>query len=143
MKGRTRLFRWIFAAWVKVMWGFRAMLLMIRAAIWSSLHDIWVLLRRSKANLLLYYGPGSGARTRARIPEITSKSTPTIAVYGKNDPDFAPKVDAEVREMNRRFSAVLKAPPLCLDGLGHYPHVENPRAVAEAVLSFVTAGSTW
>ena len=32
--------------------GFRAMLLMIRAAIWSSLHDIWVLLRRSKANLL-------------------------------------------------------------------------------------------
>jgi hypothetical protein len=51
-EGRTRLFRWIFAAWVKVMWAFRAMLLMIRAAIWSSLHDIWVLLRRSKANLL-------------------------------------------------------------------------------------------
>ena len=34
---------------------------------------------------------------------------------GKNDPNFAPKVDAELSEMSRRFSAVLKAPPLCLD----------------------------
>ena len=96
---------------------------------------------RSKA-LLAHVFATNKAACAARIPEITSKSIPTIAVYGKNDPDFAPMVDAEVSEMNRRFSAVLKAPPLCLDGLGHYPHVENPRAVAEAVLSFVTAGST-
>ena len=96
---------------------------------------------RSKA-LLAHVFATKAAGLAARTPEITSKSIPTIEVYGKNDPDFAPKVDAEVSEMNSRFSAVLKAPPLCLDGLGHYPHVENPRAVAEAVLSSVTAGST-
>jgi len=92
--------------------------------------------------LLAHAFATKAAGLAARIPESTSKSIPTIAVYGKNDPDFAPKVDDEVSEMNRRFSAVHKAPPLCLDGLGHYPHVENPRAVAKAVLSFVTAGST-
>ena len=76
-----------------------------------------------RSKVLLAHVFATKAACTARIPEITSKSIPTIAVYGKNDPDFAPKVDVEVSEMNRRFSAVLKAPPLCLDGLGHYPHV--------------------
>ena len=76
---------------------------------------------------------------RPASPRLLARAI-SLAIYGEKDPDFAPKVDAEAREMTRRFGPALKAPPLLLPGAGHYPHVEEPQKVGEAILSFV-AGS--
>ena len=92
---------------------------------------------RSKA--LYAHVFASKAACAARISEIISKGIPTLAIYGEKDPDFAPRVEKEVQEMTHRFGPVLKAPPLCLPGVGHYPHVEEPKKVAEAILAFLLA----
>ena len=70
-----------------------------------------------------------------RIPQVVSKGVPTLALYGERDPDFGPRLAAEVEEMERRFKGVLKSPPLVIPGAGHYPMVEASEACAGAILA--------
>lgn len=64
----------------------------------------------------------------ARLDEVKA---PVLVVMGTNDPDFAdPKAEADTvaRLLNGRVTMV--------EGAGHYPHVEQPDAVAAAIRAF-------
>lgn len=51
---------------------------------------------------------------------------PTHVVWGRRDP-FFPITFAE------RVATTLRAPLTALDGIGHYPHIEDPGAVADVI----------
>lgn len=67
-----------------------------------------------------------------RLPEVEA---PVLVVMGTKDPDFAdPKAEAGTVAMLLRGRVVM------VEGAGHYPQVEQPDAVAEAIRAFVAAG---
>ena len=68
-----------------------------------------------------------------RMPELTARRTPVLAVYGTRDPDFA-DLKAEAAEMKRRLP---EAEIAYVDGAGHYPQMEAPNVVAKAIASWL------
>jgi len=69
------------------------------------------------------------APCEARIPEVHA---PVLVVMGTRDPDFTdPAAEADW------VAAHLHATKLMVDGAGHYPQVEYPDVVAQAVIEFV------
>jgi len=59
---------------------------------------------------------------------------PTLLVMGNADPDF-PNPRAEAETIRSRLGGSTQVE--VLDGLGHYPHVEEPEAVSGLVLRFL------
>jgi pimeloyl-ACP methyl ester carboxylesterase len=57
---------------------------------------------------------------------------PVLVVMGTRDADFADPV-REARDLAARLHGEM----LLVDGAGHYPHVERPETVAEALLRFL------
>ena len=64
-----------------------------------------------------------------RVAEV---HTPTLAVIGAVDPDFADPA-AELQHV----ASVLDARTLLVDDAAHYPHRQRPDVVLPAVRSFV------
>lgn len=61
---------------------------------------------------------------------------PSLLVFGAADDHFAdPAAEA------RRIAGRMGSQALMVDGAGHYPHVEDPEAVADAVIAFVGASA--
>lgn len=54
-------------------------------------------------------------------------STPVLAVEGSQDPDFRPRVT------DRSIKRSIAGTSTLLFGVGHYPHIEDPEAVAELI----------
>jgi pimeloyl-ACP methyl ester carboxylesterase len=79
----------------------------------------------------------SKAECAARAPEVARLAIPVLAVYGTSDPDFPEGVDVEISELRSRLPQVAKA--LKVEGCGHYPHVEQPLIVANALKAFVSS----
>jgi len=64
----------------------------------------------------------------ARLGEVKA---PVLVVMGTKDPDFAdPRVEAET------VAGFLNGRVTMVEGAGHYPHVEQPDAVANAIRAF-------
>lgn len=67
-----------------------------------------------------------------RLPEVKA---PVLVVMGTKDPDFAdPRAEAET------VATLLRGRVAMVEGAGHYPQVEQPDAVAQAIRAFVAAG---
>ena len=75
----------------------------------------------------------SKAACAAELPSLAAARFPALAVYGAKDPDF-PDVAREAAEAAARLGsgAVTRTVP----DAGHYPHVDDPAAVAAAILEF-------
>ena len=70
---------------------------------------------------------------RKGMPQrLASFDLPALVVYGSADDHFLDPADE-----GRRLGEALAAPVLMVEGAGHYPHVEQPGVVAEAILDFV------
>lgn len=65
-------------------------------------------------------------------PRLAEVSAPTLVLMGSADPDF-PDAAAEARLVGERLDAEV----LVLDGVGHYPHAEQPDVVARAVIALL------
>lgn len=78
----------------------------------------------------------SKAVCAAELPALAMAHLPALAVYGSADPDFK-VVGAEANEMVARLGGTDSASSVIVAECGHYPHVEDPAAVADAVLAFV------
>lgn len=63
---------------------------------------------------------------------IVRLGAPTLTVFGSKDDHFEDPVS-----MAAATAAELKGDQLVVDGAGHYPHVEQPEAVASAIVAFV------
>lgn len=74
----------------------------------------------------------SKAACEARMPEVRC---PAVVVMGTADPDF-PDPGAEARLVAERLDAEV----VLVAGAGHYPHVEQPDVVAEAVRALLSTG---
>jgi pimeloyl-ACP methyl ester carboxylesterase len=59
---------------------------------------------------------------------------PTLTIFGSADDHFVDPTDEA-----ERTAAELGGRALVIDGVGHYPHVEYPEAVADAIHSFLGA----
>jgi pimeloyl-ACP methyl ester carboxylesterase len=70
----------------------------------------------------------------ARIPAL---KTPALVIMGSADPDF----DAPATEAGW-IGTHLHAEVLMVPNVGHYPHVEKPGVVAQAITAFVTEHSS-
>ena len=67
---------------------------------------------------------------------VAEKKLPVYIVYGEKDPDFqGTGLLPEINGMKQRFPYLTE--PLILTGCGHYPHVEQPAAVATGIFSFL------
>lgn len=67
-----------------------------------------------------------------RLPEVEA---PVLVVMGTKDPDFAdPKAEADT------VASLLRGRAVMIEGAGHYPQVEQPGAVANAIRAFTAAG---
>lgn len=64
---------------------------------------------------------------------LTTLDVPTLTIFGSADDHFAdPAAEAAT------VAAQLHGRRVLVDGAGHYPHVERPEIVAEALLSFLS-----
>jgi pimeloyl-ACP methyl ester carboxylesterase len=71
----------------------------------------------------------SKADVEARLHEVRA---PSLTIMGTVDPDFAdPKVEADT------VARLLRGRAVMVDGAGHYPHVEQPELVGDAILGFM------
>lgn len=70
------------------------------------------------------------------LPTLAQARFPALAVYGAADPDFK-LIRAEADEMVARLGGGGNASSVIVAECGHYPHVEDPTAVATAVIEFV------
>ena len=70
------------------------------------------------------------ASSREIDPRLDDVRAPTLVVMGSADPDF-PDPRAEAEAVAQRTSGEV----LMADGAGHYPHVEQPDLVAEALVA--------
>ena len=75
------------------------------------------------------------APVAARLAAVRA---PTLVVMGAKDPDF-PDPAAEAREVEARLTGAAVVETDVLPGVGHYPHVEAPDAVAARMLAFLSA----
>jgi pimeloyl-ACP methyl ester carboxylesterase len=63
---------------------------------------------------------------------MATVGVPTLTVFGSLDDHFSdPSAEAETT------SALLRGGRLVVDGAGHYPHVERPEVVGEAIKAFL------
>ncbi|KAG9286317.1 hypothetical protein G9A89_014304 [Geosiphon pyriformis] len=67
---------------------------------------------------------------------ILRVSAPVLAIYGGNDPEY-PNVVAEAEITKQRFANAKSFYSVVLEGLGHYPHVENPQKVINLIEEFL------
>lgn len=68
----------------------------------------------------------SKSDVEARLAEVSAQ---TLVIMGEDDPDFRdPRAEAEM------VAGVLHGTVHMVPGVGHYPHVENPDAVAPVIL---------
>jgi pimeloyl-ACP methyl ester carboxylesterase len=65
---------------------------------------------------------------------IGDGNVPALVVMGSRDPDFNDPVDEA-----ERVASILHARSLIVEGVGHYPHVEEPEHVAAAIASFIAS----
>ncbi len=73
----------------------------------------------------------SKADVEARLHEVRA---PSLTIMGTADPDFAdPRAEADT------VAGLLRGSAMMVDGAGHYPQVEQPDAVAAAIVSFIRA----
>lgn len=71
--------------------------------------------------------------SRSGVDErIESLDVPTLTVFGSADDHF-PDPTAEAASVAERLGGT----SVVVDGAGHYPHVEQPQVVAEAIISFL------
>jgi pimeloyl-ACP methyl ester carboxylesterase len=76
-------------------------------------------------------GLGTKADLDGRLARIEA---PTLIINGAKDPDFPdPRAEAETIAAGLAGTAEI----VMVDGAGHYPHVEVPEKVADAVLGFL------
>ncbi|MCL7377635.1 alpha/beta fold hydrolase [Streptomyces sp. 35G-GA-8] len=75
---------------------------------------------------------GHGASER-RLGELAAGGPPVRIVMGGKDPDFKPDPRAEADWIAERTDGDV----VMVEGSGHYPAAENPRATADAVLPFL------
>jgi pimeloyl-ACP methyl ester carboxylesterase len=69
----------------------------------------------------------SKADVEARLAEVAA---PSLTVMGTADPDFSdPRAEADT------VARLLRGSVLMVEGAGHYPHVEQPDLVADAMLA--------
>lgn len=74
----------------------------------------------------------SKADVEARLHAVEA---PALVVMGTADPDFSdPRAEAQT------VARLLRGEVLMVDGAGHYPHAEQPEAVAAAMLAFMRGG---
>ena len=74
----------------------------------------------------------AAARQTACEKRIPALKTPTLVVMGDADPDFVvPAAEADWLGQH------LHAQVLIVPNVGHYPHVEKPAVVAQAIVAFV------
>jgi pimeloyl-ACP methyl ester carboxylesterase len=71
------------------------------------------------------------AACAARAGDVTA---PVLALLGRDDPDY-PSVDDEAAWLRTALSAEVDV----LDGVGHYPHLEQPGPTAARVVSWLDA----
>lgn len=71
----------------------------------------------------------------AKLPQAKAAGVPTLIAMGTADEDF-PDAHAEGRFAADALGARLEL----LDGLGHHPHEEDPKAIAALILDFDPAG---
>jgi len=69
-----------------------------------------------------------------RLQEVESLSTPTLMIQGGSDYCDDPK---ESEGQGRSFTG--KYERLLLEGVGHFPHRETPKQVAEAIIGWLQA----
>jgi pimeloyl-ACP methyl ester carboxylesterase len=70
---------------------------------------------------------------RDGVPERLARlSLPTLTVFGSADDHFSDPVDEA-----RSTAEMLGGELLVVDGAGHYPHVEQPDLVADAIVTFL------
>jgi pimeloyl-ACP methyl ester carboxylesterase len=65
---------------------------------------------------------------------IADGNVPALVVMGSRDPDFNDPADEA-----ERVASTLHARSLIVEGVGHYPHVEEPEHVATAIASFIAS----
>jgi pimeloyl-ACP methyl ester carboxylesterase len=71
----------------------------------------------------------SKADVEARLHKVAA---PSLTVMGTVDPDFAdPRVEADT------VARLLRGKAIMVEGAGHYPHIEQPALVADAILTFM------
>ena len=74
----------------------------------------------------------SKSPTEAMLPQ---SRVPALVVMGAKDPDFPdPAREADW------LAAQLRAEAMVVERVGHYPHVEQPHAVAAAIVAFMQRG---
>jgi pimeloyl-ACP methyl ester carboxylesterase/2-polyprenyl-6-methoxyphenol hydroxylase-like FAD-dependent oxidoreductase len=89
--------------------------------------------RETRAAVLRLYRSVAdvGASGEQRASELRPLDRPALVIWGRNDPYLG----VECAERERR--ALPRADLLVLDRAGHWPFVDDPRAVAAAVTSFL------
>ncbi|WP_260600250.1 alpha/beta fold hydrolase [Sphingomonas endolithica] len=63
---------------------------------------------------------------------VAESDVPALVVMGSRDPDFDDPTEEAVR-----LATMLSAGSLIVGGVGHYPHLETPEAVAAAIAPFL------
>jgi pimeloyl-ACP methyl ester carboxylesterase/2-polyprenyl-6-methoxyphenol hydroxylase-like FAD-dependent oxidoreductase len=89
--------------------------------------------RETRAAVLRLYRSVAdvGAAGEQRARELRALDRPALVVWGRNDPYLG------VRHAERERLAFPRAELMVLDRAGHWPFVDDPRAVAAAVTSFL------
>lgn len=90
---------------------------------------------RMAATSAMMFAPKSASE--AALPRVRKNGTPVLCVYGTKDPDWD---DPEAYA--RRVMDALGGPAdnvFMVAGAGHYPHAEQPAAVAERIGAFIAA----
>lgn len=95
------------------------------------------LAEKGRINALRGHIFGSKKLCDDRSNIIADKKLPVYVVYGEKDPDFqSTGLLPEINGMKQRFPYITE--PLVLAGCGHYPHVEQPAAVATGIFNFLS-----
>lgn len=82
-----------------------------------------------------HYAALAVSRLALRIARL---GCPTLTVFGSADDHFADPV-AEAAST----AGTLAGQYLVVDGAGHYPHVEQPELVADAIVAFIETNESW
>eukprot|EP01035_Chromulina_nebulosa_P021775 gene21775-28177_t len=67
---------------------------------------------------------------------IYNSKIPVLPIYGSKDPDFPKGVSEELEIMKKEYLPHIND-SLVVDGCGHYPHVEEPNKVYQAIVKFL------
>ncbi|CAG8570626.1 10825_t:CDS:2 [Ambispora gerdemannii] len=67
----------------------------------------------------------------------TQVTCPVLTIYGSKDPDY-PDPAGEPEIVRPRYAKAKSFKSVVLDGLGHYPHVEDPQKVIKLISEFLS-----